>query len=215
MVRKIKPKDADGFAPETPSQRILLEEFRYLQEHYLNNRDQGIVRMNFFITAASVAIGGVLVFGSNSAVPVQYFKLILSTTLLLLMIIGLDLYSYLILRDISADRDERGLARIRKYFINLDPQIQGSFVTRYSDNPTRYLTYTGSGIRRITQVINSFLLGLMATILITFTSLIPETAILIGILTALIFFVILESNARRRLRKALLKVKEAKSENYG
>ncbi len=215
MAKKTETTNKDTLLPETSSQRILLEEFQFLQNQYLHNRDQGITRMNFFITATSVAIGGVLVFGSNNSnLPLQYFKLILLFTLVLLCIIGLDLYNYLINRDISADRSERGLARIRKYFINLDPKIKGYFITRYSDAPTKYLTYRGSGIRRTSQVIESFLLGLITTILLTFTLLIPEVVISGGFIAALLAYLILEINAHRRLGAALRKVKQNISENY-
>jgi hypothetical protein len=165
--------------------------------------------MNFFITATSVAIGGVLVFGSNSSnLPADYFTFILLITLILLVIIGLDLYGYLIHRDISADRDERGLARIREYFINLDPKIKECFVTKHSDGPTRYITYNGSGVRRIAQVIDAFLLGLIIIILLTFIRIIPEIAISIGFITTLLAFLVLEINARRRLGAVLKKVKQ-------
>jgi hypothetical protein len=214
MPKKAVTKDIDNLAVETPSQRILLEEFRLLEERYSHYRNHAIERLNFFITAASVAIGGVLVFGSNSSnLPSQYFKIILLITLMLLAIIGLDLYSYLIYRDISTDRTERGLARIREYFISLDPKIRRFFVTKSTDGPTRYLSYTGSGIRRITQVIDGFLLGVIITITLTFTSLIPGLIISIGIVTLLLTFLILELNARRRLRLALKKVKDSLNEN--
>jgi hypothetical protein len=47
-------------------------------------RSEGVTRVNFFITAASVALGGVFVLGSSNTISIVYFKIILFLTLTLL-----------------------------------------------------------------------------------------------------------------------------------
>ena len=203
MVGKRRAKDAIGLSLETSSQRILLEEFRFLESRYTTNRESGIARMNFFVTAASVGLGGVLVFGSNNNVPFTYFRFILLAALIILAAVGLDVYSTLVARVIAADRYVRGLARIRHYFIELDPGIKDYFLSRITDAPTNYLNPKSSGMRRTAQIVESFLLGLSLTLLSTFLPLAPEANILIGSASSILIFIILEANARRRISMAL------------
>ena len=166
MAKKTENKDLVDFSHETSSQRILLEEFRLLQERYSNARSEGVTRLSFFITSTSVALGGVLVFVSgNLTLPVIYTKLIVLATLLFLSSIGLEIYNTLVFRDITTDRYERGLARIRHYFIKLDPQIKEYFVGKVIDIPTNFLIMKNSRMRRSAQLIIGFLLGLASTIL--------------------------------------------------
>jgi hypothetical protein len=203
MDRKSKARDINNILQETSSQRILLEEYRALNADYLNLRSEGVSRVNFFVTAMSVVLGGVLVIASsNSKLPVLYFKLILLTAALILATIGLEIYSYLIQRAISSDHLMRGLARIRNYFVKLDPQIRNYFVTKIYDTPTASLTHKHSGLRRTTQIIEGFFVGLIFTVSSTFFPF-SETVILgLGVGVTAITILWLEINAHRRLNKA-------------
>jgi hypothetical protein len=204
MAKKLVAKDLNDLISETSSQRILLEEYRLLQERYSAARSEGVTRLNFFITSASVALGGVLVFISgNTLLPVAYIKLIVLVTLILLSIIGLEIHNTLVFRDITTDRYERGLARIRHYFIKLDPQIKEYFVGKVTDIPTNFLIMKNSRMRRSAQVIIGFLLGLSFTIVTSFFLLFPQWIIATGAISVGLIYLILEISARRRLGSAL------------
>ena len=200
MDRKSKARDT--ILQETSSQRILLEEYRALNADYLNLRSEGINRVNFFITAMSVVLGGVLVIASDSKLPVLYFKLILSTAALILATIGFEIHSYLIQRAISSDRLMRGLARIRNYFVTLDPQIRDNFVTKIADAPTDSLIHKHSGLRRTIQIIEGFLVGLIFTVLSTLLPLSQVANMGFGVGVTVLTIILLEINARRKLDKA-------------
>ncbi|HXQ39111.1 MAG TPA: hypothetical protein VN843_34245 [Anaerolineales bacterium] len=202
MAKKLPIKNLDDVTRES-SQRILLEEYRLLENRFDQNRNQGITRMNFFITSTSVLLGSVLVFGSRDTVSLQYLRLILLVALIVLSAIGLDVYIWLIQRDISADRYERGLARIRYYFLRLDPGIEDYFINNTFDIPTRNLVRKSSGVRGAAQIVESFLLGLVAMLLSTFLSVTIEVSISIGASSAVLIFSLLEASARIRLNKAL------------
>jgi hypothetical protein len=203
MAKNTENKDSDAFLHETSSQHILLEEYRMLQGRFTNLRDEGMTRMNFFITSVSVAIGGVLIFGSgNNNLSVEYFKFILLGTIALLTVVGCGIFDFLVSRDIAADRCERGLARIRYYFVRLDPVIENYFVTAVANNPTRYLTRKYSNTRRTAQTVVAFLLGLAFLIISTFIDIRPELDILIGFVMAIIVFIALEAYARKKIIKA-------------
>jgi hypothetical protein len=203
MPRKPPTKKPDNAASETPSHRVLLEEYRLLQSRFDQNRNQGIARMNFFITSTSVVLGGVLVFGSRDTVSLFHLRLILLGALMVLSAIGLDVYIWLIQRDISADRYERGLARIRHYFLKLDPSIEDYFITNTLDVPTSNLLRKTSGMRGAAQIVESFLLGLAAMLLSTFLPITLEGSTIMGVVSAILIFFLLEAIARIRLDAAL------------
>jgi hypothetical protein len=202
MIMDRKSKTSDNILQETSSQRILLEEYGALNADYLNLRSEGVNRVNFFITAMSVVLGGVLVIASSNKVPVLYLKLILSTAALILASIGLEIYSYLIHREISSDHLMRGLARIRNYFVKLDPQIRDNFVTKVDDTPTGSLVHKRSGLRRTIQIIEGFLVGLIFTVLSTLLPVSQVINIGFGVGVTILTMMLLEINARRKLSKA-------------
>jgi len=197
-----KSKTRDNILQETSSQRILLEEYRALNADYLNLRSEGVNRVNFFITAMSVVLGGALVVASNNKLPILYFKLILSTAALILASIGLEIHSYLIHREISSDLLMRGLARIRNYFVELDPQIRDNFVTKVFDTATGSLIHKRSGLRRTIQIIEGFLVGLIFTVLSTLLPISQIANIGFGVGVTILTIMLLEINARRKLNRA-------------
>jgi hypothetical protein len=203
MDRKSRVKETVSISEETPSQRIMLEEYRFLYTDYLNLRTEGVNRVNFFITAMSVLLGGVLVIASSSKMPVLYFKLILLAVSLILAIIGIEIYNYLIHRTISSDRRARGLARIRNYFIKLDPDIRDFFVNKIHDTPSTGLVHKQSGLRKTVEAIEGVFIGVIFAISSSFllSSEVPSVAIGLGM--TLLAILVLEANAHRRLNKAL------------
>src|SRR5512138_41506 len=103
MVKKNQPDMQGDWKAETPSQRILLEEYRLLQSRFIDLQSEGLTRMNFFITAASVSIGSFLIFGSSNLPPL-YFKITLLIIIALLSIIDIYICRFFISREIVADK---------------------------------------------------------------------------------------------------------------
>jgi hypothetical protein len=200
MAKKIETKD---IVPITSSQSIMLEEFRGLHSDYIHQRTEGVTRVNFFITAMSVVLGGVLVFASsNNATIISYFRLILLAALMILVTIGLDVYNFLIQRDMATDRHIRGMARVRNYFVKLDPNLEDYFVNKIYDTPSGYLIAKSSGMRRSTEIVVGFLAGIFLTVLSSYFTFVLEINLAVGIGATVLTAVLLEMNARRRLEKA-------------
>jgi hypothetical protein len=203
MPRKTEHKAQENIFPETSSQRILLEEYRGIYNQYLGRRNEGVIRLNFYITSASVLLGGVLVFGSGKNFPLDYFKIILLSALFILIVVGFEIFIFMIHRDIASDSDLRALARIRNYFAKLDPELEDYFVNSINDTPTGYVARNNSGLRRATQAMLGFLFGSAATTLCSFMTLPLPIYVAIGIGTIVLVFLLFEFNARRRFRQAL------------
>ena len=203
MARKIETPVRKKSPLNSSSQSILLEEYRALQGDYIQQRGEGVTRMNFFITAISVILGGVLVFASrNNTTMISDPKLALLVALAIMITIGIDVYGFLTQRNINIDRDIRGMARIRSYFVNLEPDLENFFMNGIQDTPTAFLIAKGSGMRRSTGIIVGFLAGFASAILSSYRISSLEINITIAIIFTILTVSFLEYFARRKLGKA-------------
>ena len=206
MAKKIETRVRRNSTSSTSSQSILLEQFRALNSDYIQQRGEGVTRMNFFIAAMSVVLGSALVFASgNNPTMISHFRLVLLAALVILATIGLDVYSFLIQRNIDIDRDIRGMAGVKIYFVNLDPSLEIFFVNGIHDTPTDFLTAKGFGMRRSAEIVIGFLFGFVFAVLSSYFPLALEVNILIGVSMGILTALFLENNARRKLEKALRK----------
>ena len=186
------------------SERLLIEEYQMLRERFHNMRTEGISRMNLLFTVTSAVLGGILLFDSkNSSFPSGFFQLILLVMLLILAVIGYDIYLFMIARDRASDRVERGMARIRRYFVERDKELEKYLVYTTYDNPTTYLTRSNAGLRRTVQTIESFIISLAVCVIASMFVLGYEYIVLIGITVFFLTYFILVLNARRLLKQEL------------
>lgn len=184
MAKKVETQVHKNSTSSTSSQSILLEQYRALNSDYIQQRGEGVTRMNFFMAAMSVVLGGALVFASgNNATMISDFRLVLLAALIILTTIGIDVYSFLIQRNIDIDRDIRGMARVQSYFVYLDPVLENFFVNGIHAAPTDFLTAKGFGMRRSAEIIIGFLLGFISAILSSYFRFTLEIDIVIGMVT--------------------------------
>lgn len=204
MVEKSKSKkNIEG------SQSILLQEYQALHEDYLHQRSEGVTRVNFYITAMSVILGGALVFASskNSLVDV-YLRPVLISATVLLFVIGRDVYNYLVQRDLATDRAIRGMARVRHYFVKVNPELKNYFINNIYDTPSGYLVAKNSGMRRTTEVILGFLLGISLAVIFSYFFSNTMICFAVGVFSGAMAALFFEVMARRRLEKALQKAEK-------
>ena len=203
MAKLKDTRVSKNLTPNSSSENILLEEYRALQGDYIQQRGEGVTRMNFFITAMSVILGGVLVFVSgNNTTMISDFKLVLLVAFTIMITIGIDVYGFLTQRNINIDRDLRGMARIRSYFVNLDSDLENYFMNGIHDTPTDFLIAKGSGMRRSTEIIVGFLAGFASAILSSYYVASLEINIMIATIFTILTVSFLEYFARRKLGKA-------------
>ena len=135
--------------------------------------------------------------------PLAFFNLILLVLLLILAAIGYDIYLFMIARDRASDRLERGMARIRRYFVERDTELEKFLVYTTYDGPTVYLTRSNAGLRRTVQIIESFVIALIACLMASLIALPFVYMILLGIVIFVLTFITLVLNARRSLKQEL------------
>jgi hypothetical protein len=188
----------------TSSERFLIEEYQMLRERFHNTRTEGISRINLFFTVTSAVLGGILLLDSkNSSFPSGFFQLVLLVILLILAVIGYDIYLFMIARDRVSDRVERGMARIRRYFVERDKELEKFLVYTTYDNPTTYLTRSNMGLRRTVQIIESLIIALATCVIANMFALSYTYIVVIGVAIFILTFIVLVFNARRLIKQEL------------
>lgn len=210
-----KPKIADNELPtkeldETPSVgeansaivEFLLAEFENVNQEFTRQRQEGMNRLNFFITLTSL-IGGALIIlgevGSPSSTDLQYITL---GALFFLVIIGWYTFDFTISRDDSTDMVVRAGGRIRRYFTDHRPEIKPYITWQNHDEPTPWITKNVSNVRRTAQALLTFLIAAAFGIVINLIFQLAYVSFAVGILIFGITWFLLDAYAAKRLKKA-------------
>jgi hypothetical protein len=191
--------------PETsPSDHFLIEEYKMLRERYHSMRSEGINRVNFLFTITSAVLGGILLFDSkNSSFSPGFFQLIFIIMLSILAVVGYDIFLFMIARDRVSDRVERGMARIRHYFVLRDKSIEDFLVYTIYDNPTTNLTRPSVGLMRSVQVIEAFLIASIVCVIANILQLPYDYLLILGTVAFVLTFTFLQIISRRLLQREL------------
>ena len=198
MPRKTTKQDASS-SPE-----FMLEEYKMLRERYHSVRNEGINRVNLLFTVTSAVLGGILLFDSkNSTFSSSFFQLVLIVLLSILAFVAHDIYLFMIARDRVSDRVERGMARVRRYFVERDKNLQDFITYPITDNPTHNLSRPSMGLRRSVQVIESFFITLIICVIANIFMLQFEIILFVGGVGFVLIFSILHYLSRRTLRKEM------------
>src|SRR6185436_12311000 len=139
--------------------KFLLEEFQQIEGERLRLKGEAVQRLNFFLTITSALLGGLVLFGQIS-LPIR-LEYILLSALFFLVTIGWQTFRFIIARDINTDKVLRAGGRIRRYFTNRDIELRDYVTWQDDDEPSKYVTENDSAIRRTSQIVLAFLLGIM------------------------------------------------------
>ena len=184
---------------------FLLAEYSELNVEMNRLRDEGMKRLNFFITMTTSVLGGLAVLSGWKTISGFQLQLIAMIAFLFLLIVGWGTFRFSIYRDIDIDFQIRSIARIRRYFLTLDPNTQAFLAEGKSDDePTRYITGENvSSFRTTTHTIISFffaaIIGL--TINIFLDNIIVSIAI--GLIGFPLSFFIIDNYIKSMFKKAL------------
>jgi hypothetical protein len=188
------------------SREFLLEEYKALESRFQTYRVEGVSRLNSYLTLTSVLGGAGLFFlGNNANLPSITSQPILIAVMILLSSVGYDTWFYIVIRQITSDKIERGLSRIRHYFIERDETISRYLVNSINDDPTSFIKSQNraSGVRRTVLTIQAFTLSVA---FVSFVNLImPQIRswlIIVGIAVFIFDFVLFEYLGKKRFARA-------------
>lgn len=189
------------------SNEYLIAEFTEIFAEFRRVRNEGIKRLNFFITLISAIFAGLIFVFQLTTISLLHKKLIFISSFIFMMIIGFEFYRYLISRDISSDFNMRAMSKIRSYFISKDPNIHQYILWHKTDEPSFYLKR-----ERLPSIISTMSLIISLMISCTFSMIlsfkINDWYILLSLaLIILIIFLFLSHKyAKNKFDNALLKI---------
>lgn len=190
---------------------FLLAEYNDLNAELNRLRDEGMKRLNFFITMTTSVLGGLAILSGWRTIAAFQFHLIAIAALLFLLIVGWGTFRFSIYRDIDIDFQIRSIARIRRYFINLDPNMH-KFLSegKNDDEPTRYITGENvSAFRTTTHTIISFFFSAIIGLVVNMFLDNVLTSIVIGLIGFPLSFFIIDNYIKSMFKKALENAKKS------
>jgi hypothetical protein len=190
------------FAREKLPDFMIAEYSEVFQEHR-RLRDEGIKRLNFFVTLSTAVLGGLVLLSEISSFMQSAFRWIVLLSIFLLLILGWDVYRYLVSREISSDFNMRTMGRIRRFFIGDDPRIADYFLWNTHDEPSIYVKKRS--LSSLITTISFFLSALLAFgvgVLLSFYLSRLEPVFGVGILVFVAGTLLLRTSAQKRIKSA-------------
>jgi len=152
---------AENKGYERSAIEFLIADYSEISQDTRRLRQEGIVRMNFFITITSSFLAVLVFLSQSQGTTDTFFQVAAIVALCLLLIVGLDTFKFTIGRDVSTDLNIRATGRIRRFFSQQNPEIQMYLTWRCHDEPTPWITNNTSDVRRIVQYILSSICALI------------------------------------------------------
>lgn len=158
-------KTEDGIQDQ--SVEFLLVEFQEIAQETRRIRVEGLSRMNLYITLTSSILAGLILISQIDATSILSFQAISIGAMLFLALIGWNTFQFSISRDINTERNIRATNRIRRFFVDNDPELGLYLTWNTHDEPMSWITHNRSNVRGMAQSILSFVIATM-TGLITY-----------------------------------------------
>ena len=181
--------------------QFLLAEYSELNEEFRRLREEGVTRLNFYITITSSILAGLVLLSQISPASSGFLQFAAIGAAFLLMLIGWSLFRYTIARDELTDDTLRALARLRRFFTNHAPSIKGVLSRPMDDEPTMFVTRNASSIRLTVQSILSLLFALMAGLAVNLVSRTLVLSVGIGVIAFASVMLSLEAYSKKQFKR--------------
>jgi hypothetical protein len=202
---KLTPRTEPGKLEE-----FLIAEFSQAFLELRRIRTEGITRLNFFVTLTTGVLGGIVFIIQLSSVSLLARQLMAALAISPLLLLGWDVYRYLIFRDTSSDFNMRALGRIRRFFVDRNPSVASYFLWNIDDEPSLYVKRKDlSAIITTMSYFLGALFGIDVGILLSIVVRQVEVIFGTGIIVALLSILILQKYARMRIREAYKEASES------
>lgn len=189
-----------------PSEKLpdfLIAEYSEIFQEHRRLRDEGIKRLNFFVTLSTGVLGGLLILSEVATFLQAAFPWIAVFAIFLLLILGWDVHRYLISREISSDFNMRAMGRIRRFFIGNDSVTAGYFLWNTNDEPSIYVNKKSlSSLITTMALFLSAMLAFGVGILLSFFASRLEIILGVGLLAFVTAIFLLQADAKKRIKRA-------------
>lgn len=189
--------------------RFMLSEYNRLTSMLLYTKEIGHKRVQFWLTVVSSA-GGILMVIYQINPSIESFFPLVFFVCSFIVLLGIVIYIKMIQRTVTSVEYLRAQGKIKRYFLEMDKNIEDYlFFPVGDDNPklnySLAFSLTGSSLRILVAIINSFILGCVV-------GLIPRLVygdwsmaiyqVILGVLTFALSFTLHETFTAYRFRKS-------------
>jgi hypothetical protein len=184
---------------------FLVTEHSEIFQEFRRLRNEGLTRLNFYVTISTGVLGGLAFSFQLALFPVLVLQLMAVLSITMLVFLGWDAFRYLIARDIGTDFNMRAMARIRRFFIKVAPEVEDYLLWNTSDEPSHYLDKREGSLSTIAATMMYFVSMLVGfDFAIGLSILLDSLAIilLVGITISVLVYFALRLYALDRLQKA-------------
>ena len=198
MLKKEKKTDQEDGV------KFLLTEYSEVFEEYRRVREEGVRRLQFFVTLVTAILGGLVIlfqFVGSSWIVFQISSIIF---VFILLVLGWDIFRYLLSRDRSSDFNMRAMGRIRRYFVDHNLEISDYLVWDADDepsffiNPKRHISPIITTMVIFMSVLGAFMVGVLSS----FYSRQVGLMLIVGSITFFVLNYSLRFYAKKRILKA-------------
>lgn len=138
------------------SKEFLITEFNNTYEEWRRIREGGNNKIQFLLAVNTAVLGGVGLLCQFKGVTNWDMGIFALVGFSFLCLVAFQTFEFMISRAIASDLNTRALARIRRYFLDNDPDMLKSLTWQVDDGPTKiFLLNYGGEAFRTTQIIFS------------------------------------------------------------
>lgn len=193
-------KTEDGIQDQ--SVEFLLVEFQEIAQETRRIRVEGLSRMNLYITLTSSILAGLILISQIDATSILSFQAISIGAMLFLALIGWNTFQFSISRDINTERNIRATNRIRRFFVDNDPELGLYLTWNTHDEPMSWITHNRSNVRGMAQSILSFVIATMTGLITYLVTATVSWSVIVGVPCFAVAMVSLNAYANRRYGEA-------------
>jgi hypothetical protein len=139
---------------------FLIAEYNQISEETRRLRNEGLSRLNFFITITSSILAGLVVLSQSNTATDTTVQWVSLGALFFLILVGWNAFKFTISRDISTDFNVRATGRIHRFFMERDPSLRQYLTWQDHDEPTAWIVGNTSNLRSTAQWLLSSLVAL-------------------------------------------------------
>lgn len=194
---------------EPSAVEFLMAEYSEISQENRRLRQEGITRLNFFITITSSILAVLAFLSQNATMTGVVFRVVAIGILSVLFFVGLDTFRFTIRRDIHTDLNIRALARIRRFFATYSPSIRPYLTWPDHDEPTPWVAHNTSNVRLTAQYILSFICALIGCLGLNLAGVPLTISAVAGVVMLAIAFLGFQRYATQRFQQASLESKQS------
>jgi hypothetical protein len=198
--RTRKGKDATD-----PSVAMLLTELKLIDDEFRRMRSEGTARVNGYLTFVTAIITAGAAYTATRKLA---WWTVLTPGGTAIALLGFYIFYGMVVRDVDTDRCARATGRIRRYFTDLDSELERYLTFQSTDAPSQWVARRESVQRRMVSIVASAAGAGAVTGEVARRGIAGSVLLLVFLPVLALIYLVLGWTARRRLKQAASKAQK-------